>query len=167
MIPLDSGAVFSLDRKKRFLLDRTWDRRLPILPFMMLNPSKAGERDGDMTITKCMGFGARWGFGGILVANLIATVSTDPFDLPPWSGLDPENQKHWERILRHDRVVLAWGSVPKSIRRSTAIAEHILKFREMAGDRKLYCIGYTVGGDPCHPSRHPYTRQMQEWAWND
>lgn len=154
-------AVFSPDGKRRFELTREWDRsREPLVTvnFVSLNPSIAGVDVDDMTVRKDCGFARRWGFERVVLTNLIAHVATDPWDLPMWSGFDPENIKHLDYWIENaDMIVLAWGSVPKHIRRNTALAEHIARFMDRAKDRVLYCIGRTTGGDPLHPSRAAYT----------
>jgi hypothetical protein len=47
------------------------------LEWMMLNPSTADGTDDDATIRKCMKFARAWGYGGILVVNLLAWRETD------------------------------------------------------------------------------------------
>ena len=46
--------------------------------FIGLNPSTADERLDDPTIRHCVGFAARWGYGGIFMCNVFTLVSTDP-----------------------------------------------------------------------------------------
>ena len=167
------SATFSEDRTRRYLLGREWDTLKLIgvesrgtLGFVMLNPSMAGEKDDDPTIRKCIGFAKRWNYSAIIVGNLIAVVVTDPYSLPPWRGLYHDNEFHLKILLTCDEIIVAWGGVAKALRRSIALNEHILRFRELCGDRQLHCIGLTKGGDPLHPSRAHYTKSMQEWQWN-
>lgn len=159
------NATFSEDRTRRFDLIRDWRDEIgapgKTALFVMLNPSKAGEEQDDPTIRKVVGFGKRWGFGRVVVVNLIATVSTDPWALPPWEGLDIENIsiiKAWLALV--DLVVAAWGSQPRALCRTIALSEHIYQFRQIA-EVPLYCIGTTKSGDPLHPSRAPYTEAPQ------
>ena len=162
------SATFSPDRKRRFDLVRDW-RDEPGTPdrtllWGMLNPSKAGEEDDDPTIRKTVGFGKRWGFGRIVAVNLNPIVSTDPWDLPRFSGIDMENRaiiQQWMGIA--DMVVAAWGSQPRAVARTIALSELIHLFRSIA-PVPLYCIGRTVNGDaPLHPSRAPYTDAPVMW----
>lgn len=43
------GAIFSDDRDYRYRLWRTWDVDLPLVGFIMLNPSTADETEDDQT----------------------------------------------------------------------------------------------------------------------
>jgi hypothetical protein len=114
------AAKFSEDRTKRFELARDWRDEDPFkavrtVNFIMLNPSVAGEVEDDRTVTKCVGFGRRWGFTRVVITNLIPIVSTDPEELPIWSGIDTQNKAvilRW--IKRADLIVAAWGDQPKT-----------------------------------------------------
>ena len=46
------GAIFSEDRKYRYVLWRVWNLSRPIFLQIGLNPSKADERINDPTITR-------------------------------------------------------------------------------------------------------------------
>ena len=130
-----------------------------------MNPSKAGKKDDDPTVRKVVGFGRRWGFGRVVLWNLNPFVSTDPWKLPPWSGIDPENRlmlRAWLELA--DAVVVAWGTQPRAVSRTIAFPELIYDFRNIAGTKTLYCIGTTSGGSPKHPSRAPYTDHPEIWS---
>lgn len=166
------SAMFSGDRKRRFELIRDWRDEIgapnKTALFVMLNPSVAGEAKDDPTVRKVVGFSRRWGYGRVVLVNLIPIVSTDPWALPPWCGIDPDNRLMIQRWLNEaDLVVAAWGTQPKPLARTIALAEHVYCFQRMEplsfgtklepGKKSLYCIGTTTGGYPKHPSRAPYT----------
>lgn len=162
------SAIFSDDRKRRFELVRDWRDEIgapdKTLVLVMLNPSKADDEKDDPTVRKGVGFARRWGFGRLVIVNLNPIVSTDPFGLPPWRGIDMENraiQQQW--MGEADMVVVAWGSPPKSVCRTIAFAELVYMFRQVA-TVPLYCIRVTIKGDPCHPSRATYTERPELWA---
>lgn len=74
-----SGATFSEpEPTHRYNLWRIWDVTLPLTTFILLNPSKAGKDDDDMTVTKTCGFARRNGFGGVIMVNMYAFVSKFP-----------------------------------------------------------------------------------------
>ena len=84
-------AVFSEDRRYRYLLERRVGDSPKRVLFIMLNPSKADEKYNDPTIRRCIGFAREWGFGLLHVVNLLALMSTDPrallkADDPGWAG---------------------------------------------------------------------------------
>jgi hypothetical protein len=132
-----------------------------------LNPSDAGADKDDMTIRKGVGFASRWGYDKLVMVNVNPIISTDPYGLPPWNGLDQENirtLRHWVTV--GDLVVAAWGSVPNSIARTIALPELIYAFKGISS-RTLYCIGRTKNGSPCHPSRVAYTAAPLIYAEGD
>ena len=57
-------AIFSKDGLCRYSLYRIWEKRLPKVLFIMLNPSLASANKNDPTIKKLITFSKSWGFGG-------------------------------------------------------------------------------------------------------
>ncbi len=162
------SATFSEDRKRRFDLVRDWRDEIgapdKTALFAMLNPSTAGEKEDDPTVRKVVGFARRWGYGRAVVVNLNPIVSTNPWALPPWSGIDIQNRAIVQRWLGEaDLVVAAWGSQPRALCRKIALPDLVYLFRQTA-PVVLYCIGTTKHGDPLHPSRAPYTNNPVVWA---
>ncbi len=70
------GAFFSSDRIYRYLLWRRWDETKPIMTWILLNPSVAGEDTDDHTVKKMNGFAKKHSCGGLIVSNLYSYVST-------------------------------------------------------------------------------------------
>lgn len=75
---IDKGADFSNDRKYRYALWRVWDRSLPLVMFIGLNPSTANEVDNDPTIKSVCRIAKNNGYGGVYMMNCFAYISTDP-----------------------------------------------------------------------------------------
>ena len=71
-------AVFSPCRTYRYALSRVWAADKPYALFIGLNPSTADETLDDPTIRRCIDFAKRWGYGGLVMANLFAYRATDP-----------------------------------------------------------------------------------------
>jgi hypothetical protein len=117
-------AVFSTDRKYRYMLGRELQDGLPLRPlkivtFCMLNPSKAEHHKDDPTITRCIDFAERFGATTMIVVNLFAWRSTDPKGLE--RAADPIGELNdwaidWPRrsaLQRPDRpweFIAAWGT---------------------------------------------------------
>ena len=164
---MNRDATFSADGKRRFDLVRDWRDEIgapdKTALFAMLNPSKAGKTHDDPTVRKTVGFGRLWGFGRVVLVNLNPIVSTDPWALPPWNGIDRENVAVIERwLIQVNIVVAAWGSQPRGISRTIALPELIYDFKART-KMDLYCIGTTAKGAPLHPSRAAYTYSPQLW----
>ena len=75
-------ALFSACRSYRYVLGRALSGDpYRLLSVCMINPSRAAASENDPTIVRWIGYGERWGFGGLLVANLAAAVATNVRDL--------------------------------------------------------------------------------------
>lgn len=74
----DNGASFSEDRKYRYSLWRIWDKTLPLVMFIGLNPSTANESTDDATIRRVKTIAANLGYGGVYMMNCFVYISTDP-----------------------------------------------------------------------------------------
>ncbi|HBI04838.1 MAG TPA: hypothetical protein DDY49_12510, partial [Paenibacillaceae bacterium] len=72
-----NGAIVDETGNYRYSLWRSWDERKPKVTFIMLNPSTADETYDDLTITRCINFAKRWGFGTLEVVNLFAYRAPD------------------------------------------------------------------------------------------
>jgi len=148
-----SWAVLSACGRYRYLLGRTWDAALPVVVWIMLNPSTADHAKLDPTIRKCIGFTRRWGGGGIVVGNLFAWRATDQAML--LAQKDPVGPWNDEAIAlalcattRRWPAVAGWGKIHK--RWDTRAAEVI---RMLHG---AHCIGVNDNGSPRHPLMPSY-----------
>jgi len=153
-----TGAAFSDDMRYRYRLWRIWDPSRPIVLFVMLNPSKADGRVDDATIRRCRGFASSWGFGGFVVVNMFALVSTDPAALA--GHPDPVGSDNDAVILaeaaKAAEVVVAWGANGEALRRAGAVAALV--------GRPLLCLGISKGGAPLHPLRLRADTARVPWA---
>lgn len=147
-----SDAIFSKDRMHRYALIREWNPNKPSLMIISLNPSTADEKINDPTITRCIGFAKKWGFGRLFVTNLFAFRATFPKDL--FDSKDPVGGKndYWLKKLSKevDKVVLAYGNHGKFKNRHDEMLEMI---------NNPYCIEKTKTGMPTHPLYLKYTKR--------
>lgn len=149
---LNSSAIFSKDRIHRYVLIREWDLDKPSLMIVSLNPSTADEKINDPTITRCIGFAKKWGFGKLFVTNLFAFRATFPKDL--FNSKNPVGEKNdcWLKKLSKevDKIVLAYGNHGKFKDRHDKILKII---------KNPYCIKKTKTGMPTHPLYLKYTKK--------
>src|ERR1051325_9294736 len=111
---LESAAYFSPDRLYRYWLIRIWDRALPIMSVIGINPSTADEQVDDPTVRKAIGFAKRLGYGGLLMLNVGGYRSTDPKN---WriqkDPIGTENTSiHLLKYVKQfnaEKVIAAWG----------------------------------------------------------
>jgi hypothetical protein len=141
-----SWATFNEARTHRYLLARSWQENLPVMTWIMLNPSTADAFTDDPTIRRCVSFARREGCGGIQVVNLFALRATDPRELR--SHADPVGACNDQTIEAHTcgRVVVAWGAHGKFAGRAMAVSRALL----VTGVTPL-CLGVTKDGHPKHP----------------
>lgn len=159
-----SGAVFSVDRRYRYLLWRNWsaglerDERHPV--FVLLNPSTADANQDDPTIRRCIGFARTWGFGGVKIVNLFGFRSTNPRLLrEERDPVGPDNDAVIdEAISGESLVVCGWGIGGELNGRDISwLIRH--------ASLELHVLGETVGGHPRHPLYMPKTTQAIRWRW--
>lgn len=149
------SAIISDDQKCRYQLTRIWSA-LPILVWMMLNPSKADAYKNDATIRRCIGFSMNWGFGGLEVYNAFGYRATHPAALLEVSDpVGPENDKYLQAIPVDREIIVAWGVFPQRL------AKREKNVLMMLDGRNVCCLGYTLTGYPRHPVRLPYSTQRE------
>lgn len=161
---MDKDAVISKDREYRYWLWRRWDKKLPDLGVVMLNPSTADASDDDLTIKKLLTQAQRWGYGGIHVVNLFGLRATDPRaigNLTYPRAVGPENDAWIGKIVGGRDVLLAWSN-PDFCRHFLQREEEVKAILRECGPKRLLCISLTGTGRPSHPSRAAYTDAPNE-----
>jgi len=157
---MNSGAVFSDDKKYRYVLWRDWNPKKAAALFIMLNPSTADEVVNDPTVERCERRTRELGFGGLIVCNLFAFRSTDPKVMVKEADpIGPDNNYHILRELRKSSIVVcAWGTLGKLKDRQNKVLELI----RMAGHTP-HCLVLNKDGTPKHPLYVSYDTQIKEW----
>ena len=159
--PEDSAPEFPLtgeitDGPYTYRLWRIWDRELPLVCWVMLNPSTVDETEGDTALVKVMRVSRTWGYGGVVVANLFAYRATDPSELMTASvgGVEVVGTYNDQHIMVAMHMcpkltVAAWGT-QGSLRGRAA---HVMKFcrRALGGERVLHAFNVNTDGTPTHP----------------
>lgn len=162
MFPHLQGAILSACGRYRYTLTREWNKRLPTLTYIMLNPSTADATLDDPTIRRCIGFARGRGFGGIQALNLFAFRATDPRQMK--AALDPvgpDNDAHIIAALTgaaatSSPVIAAWGVHGAYNGRD----DEVHKLSRDCGVN-LMCLGSTKGNHPRHPL---YVAAVQEFV---
>ena len=128
--------------------------------FIMLNPSKATEKQNDPTIERCERRARALGFGGFCAVNIFALRETDPkaMRVHP-SAAGPENDLAITRACRWaDTIIAAWGAHGDHLNRG---AEMQKVLRETG--RPVHCLGVTKKGHPRHPLYIAYAQEPEIW----
>ena len=149
-----TGAIFSEDRKYRYALWRVWNINKPILVQIGLNPSKADEIRSDPTITRGIARADKAGFGGFIMGNLDAYVSTDPKALLNNGYAVGEFTDYYlkEMVKLSERQLCGWGSFKGMAERASAVYKML---------PNPYCLGVNADGQPKHPLYVSYNTPMK------
>lgn len=149
-----AGCILSDCEQYRYRLWRHWNRDLPSLGFIMLNPSTADHQVNDPTITRCLQRALAGGkFGGLEVVNLFPLRSTDPDGLlrhpaPLGDRADRNNGAIMDALDRCSMVICAWGAH----KAAPAQAADVLRIIRMCGRGPLlHHLGLNKDGSPKHP----------------
>lgn len=143
-------AFLSEDGVYRYWLEIKWDEKLPMMAFVLWNPSKADHRIDDPTALRVVGFAKREGCGGVIIANLFAFRATDPKQMmsAEKNGTDIIGPSNFPTLLdipeRAHKVVVGWGAGVKD-------HEARKRFVDYMGSVRLWCLGTTQSGEPRHP----------------
>lgn len=140
--------------------------------FIMLNPSMADAKTDDPTIRRCIGFAMREGYDQLNVVNLFALVATKPLDLVEHD--DPVGSRN-DRMIRLfaeecQSIVVAWGTRPTPWgprNPEGGYKERVNRVLEILGPwrDRIFCLGRTLDGSPCHPLYLPKDRELEPFEW--
>lgn len=164
MTEQQTTAVFGGPRDcYRYSLARDWDRALPAVLFVMMNPSTADAFADDATIAKVTKFARRWGFGRLLIGNVHAYRCTDQARLVETPDpIGPDNDGHLLAMAAEaSRIVMAYGT-PKIVAlraRGPAVARMLI-----AAGHKLHALRVSVAGVPWHPLCLPDDTEPHPWS---
>lgn len=153
-------ATFDQTGQYRYWLTREWDTHRPAIALIMLNPSRANERQDDPTIRRCIQLAHQWGYGRLIIVNLFGYCTASPQTLKVVS--DPIGVDNDDYILQAsaaaEHIALAWGNWGRLHQRDQAV----LKLLQPNRDR-LVCCGYNRTGQPRHPLYLPRQTPLQPW----
>lgn len=140
------GATFSRDRVYRYSLWRGWNKRLPTLVVIGLNPSTADEFRNDHTISHCLVLAKQWEYGRLVMLNAFAYRSKKRSVLKTVE--DPVGPDNDEALLREcsvaKRVIVAWGN-------DGGLRDRDLEVLDLLSEFRVFCLGTTRSQMPIHP----------------
>lgn len=141
---MQRGCYPDPPKKYRYVLWRIWDEKKPRLLFIGLNPSVADAVRDDRTITRCIDYARRWGYGSLYMVNLFALRSTNCDAL--YTEKDPVGPKNKkvirEFIKKTSCVVLGWGNHGTHLNQDKAVLTLV---------KNPMCLKVTKEGQPGHP----------------
>lgn len=145
----------------RYWLTRVWDDTLPILVWIMLNPSKADGSIDDQTVRKVVGFATRAGYGSVVILNLFAYRATKPVDLKAAGWPVGEANDMFINLFctPGQSVVCAWGANVRNVASASERARMVVQKLRAWGCR-LLMVGQTADGIPWHPLTFAYAHGL-------
>lgn len=128
-------------KRKRFRLWRIWDKKRPLVLFILLNPSTADATQNDPTVKRLMAFAEKEGYGGFYVGNLYAHITPYPKELFKFDLIAEEKNKQHIKSMLHlcKDVVFAWGNHGQLPQWLDTLVE------------QPHCFGQNKNGSPKHP----------------
>jgi hypothetical protein len=149
MVPsqINRGTKFSPCKKYRLQLWRLWDDQLPIIMFLMLNPSSADAHNDDPTIRRCVNFTKNWGYGGFYIGNLYPLISSKPkLLLESLSVSHSENKLNLDEMAEKcDKIICSWGNF-EIVKKLGIPNDFLVDYKN-----KLYYISKSKNETPKHP----------------
>lgn len=153
-------AVFSEDKKHRYLLKKTWNESKPYACVIMFNPHFSDCLRTDTTTNKVMNYllGIEdKDYGGIYFMNLYSIMMKDKEEVTGdlKKNIPTETDYYLnEAIKRSVDIFLAWGineDNTKRIKQVKEIIDHVIPHK------KIYRIYVEVKGEskPYHPAYYP------------
>lgn len=159
-----NSAIFDPDRIWRYRLDRDVQAIGLIFAFFGVNGSTADELEEDHTTRKWFGFSKRNGARKYIAGNPFAYCATDVRKLADAvDPVGPDNARHLAEIIAEaDVLIPCWGNTLKVPGR---LKPHIWALRDQifASGKPIKVLGLTKLGDPAHPLRLGYERQLMDW----
>jgi hypothetical protein len=153
-------AVFSACQQYRYQLREVWNPALPLVLWLLMNPSVACIEYSDPTLRKTGTFARSWGYGGQLVGNVHAYRATDKDRLLEVADpLGPENDRMiLDMAAQAQTVVLAYGQPPRPLRQRGQDVVALL-----SGHPGLCYLRLAKDGTPVHPLYLPKSLSPQPY----
>ena len=155
-LSIPTGAIFSEDRKYRYALWRVWNPNKPLILTIGLNPSLASELKDDPTVTRLMSRAYKTGYGGLLMSNLYAFVSTNTNALLNNGNAVGELTDYYIKEMEKlsEVQLCGWGSFKPVIHRASEV------YKMLANP---FCLGVNADGQPKHPLYIAYDVKMVKY----
>lgn len=132
----------------RYNLSRIWDASKHPLVFVGLNPSTADATEDDNTIRTLRTRARKMGFGGLVVVNLFAFRSKNPWEMK--AARDPVGPRNDQAIRQATKgaqmVLFGWGTYGAHRGRDAEVRALVV-----GADINPFCLGRTKHGHPRHP----------------
>lgn len=138
---IKTTAIFSRDKKHRYLLSEQWDESLPKAVILMISAGKADTVRMDTTTMLCVSNAYDNGFGAIDIVNLFSSIQAD---------LPTNDKVNDATIVRccdeADKIIIAFGKGKMHLERKLEMLKMLESYKE-----KFFCIADSKGRTLYHP----------------
>ena len=155
---LATVAMFSDDGKKRYLLRKLWDEKMPSLAIIMLAPSEASGIELDTTTQLVLNNASRLGYGSVTIVNLFATLND--FKLQQAEDEDAENLKEILLAVKNANQVVYAPGVGKAKNKAFALRQEQVLNALRPYEVKLCCLCNESGNARL---QHPLSPAVRVW----
>lgn len=155
---LHTIATFSEDGSKRYLLQKSWDSKLPRLTIIMVAPSTASAVALDTTTQLVLNNASRLGFGMVSIVNLFATLND--FALKEAETEDADNLKVIVQEAEKADVVVYAAGIGKSKNKSFILRQQQVLNALRSYESKLNCLTNEDGNARL---QHPLSPAVRTW----
>lgn len=143
---MTTKTILSDDTSRRYAIIKEWDKKLPRLAIIMLNPTDCEGVTIDRTTLYILQNCVRLNFGAVTILNLFSTIND--------YKEKADDKANLSCILaecdKADKIVYASGTGKKNNKafqeRERTVLESLRKFQD-----KLFCITDSSGNYPLHP----------------
>ena len=148
---IENGAVYSDDKKHRYVLSRIWNSSKEVPLFIT---KTAGKADGillDLTTNIISSNLYKLGYGGFYAVNLYSATESNMKDM-----YDKDTDVVIKKYLKSvNEVIIAWGTLTNKKMKSRE--ECILQILKKS-NKKLLCVTDNLG----HMNVHPLTPSVRK-----
>ena len=161
-------AIFSDDKKYRYLLSKVWDKNRPIATVISISPSAFYNVTCDTTTMLIQNNLEALGCGGMELVNLISKVGVEAKRLKSLIDNVGQETDHYilESVKRTALTVFAWGRIAGMNKAFQAREAEVLKLLEPYMD-KVQTISDCAGRENLHPLtpsiRNEWNLSLYQW----
>lgn len=144
-------TIFSLDKKYRYYLKKTWGKGEKNIAFLMYNPSKADSLKSDNTINNATNYAIDRKFDSIVIVNLFSYMDTNKEGFGKRdNNLEAVNDTYILKALDEcEEFVIAWERGVQK-KRKREVSKLLAKYPE-----KLRCfVKYDKNGNVVRKVNH-------------
>jgi hypothetical protein len=150
---MKTEAIFSDNRKHRYLLRKEWDAKKKKAVVIMTNPSTADTFMLDYTTMYILNNLAKLDFGSVDIVNLVSKMTTKLHIKTDADSPDVEKDNFGiiaNSTQKADFVIIAWGKLGENNKAVRDVQDRLLNCLKPYKE-KLYVIAAEKGGDNFHP----------------